>query len=249
MSRKQFIESNGATCANWNWSWSFINPAEKFIIFGAWDKHTGSGRSLIFSEEWQTLNGRKQPGYEQSREHIRLIEEEGYQLKTFPMKYSDEYANADGSGRAKIESFEQVLTDKHLSRDGHEWYATDKNFNFSLPDEVDSTETYIEGAVKTVQVNAYERNPHARAKCIEHHGTKCVVCSFDFKEVYGDIGEDYIHVHHIKPLHQIKSEYVLNPINDLIPVCPNCHAMLHKTDAILQKCLSVKELNQRLLLK
>ena len=86
MSRKQFIESQGATCKNWNWSWSFFNEAEKFIIFGAWDIHDSGNTNLILSEDWVTNGkGNKSLGYKQSREHIRLIEEENYQLKTFPM--------------------------------------------------------------------------------------------------------------------------------------------------------------------
>ncbi len=40
MSRKEFIESVDATCKNWQWSWSFINETERFIVFGAWDRNT-----------------------------------------------------------------------------------------------------------------------------------------------------------------------------------------------------------------
>ena len=61
MNRKQFIQSQGATCVNWNWSWSFINEKDKVIIFGAWDRLTEGGRSLIMSEEWQiSSKGKKQ---------------------------------------------------------------------------------------------------------------------------------------------------------------------------------------------
>lgn len=52
--------------------------------------------------------------------------------------------------------------------------------------------------------------------------------SFEF--VYGFFAKDFIHVHHIKPLHEISESYEVNPETDLIPVCPNCHAMLHKKD-------------------
>ena len=48
MNRKQFIEQQGATCRNWNWSWSFVNHEERFVIFGAWDVHDEAGRGLIF---------------------------------------------------------------------------------------------------------------------------------------------------------------------------------------------------------
>lgn len=95
------------------------------------------------------------------------------------------------------------------------------------PDEIDDTVTFHEGAPKQVIVNIYERNPEARAICIQRYGAICSVCSLDFGKKYGEIGKGFIHVHHLKPL-SIRKGYELNPINDLRPVCPNCHAMLHK---------------------
>jgi len=59
-----------------------------------------------------------------------------------------------------------------------------------------------------------------------------------FDKLYGTIGEGFIHVHHIKQLSDISEEYEVDPINDLVPVCPNCHAMLHKR----KPAFSVKEL-------
>jgi hypothetical protein len=85
-----------------------------------------------------------------------------------------------------------------------------------------------EGLKKQVTVNKYERNSIARARCIEHHGRSCMVCGFNFKQFYGDVGDDFIHVHHITPLHTINQSYRINYETDLIPVCPNCHAMLHR---------------------
>src|SRR6266480_5101142 len=86
VNRREFIESQGATCKNWQWSWSFINEAKRIIIFGAWDRDTVGKRTKIFSEDWQFgRSGRRNSGYRQAKEHIRLIEEEGYQLMTFPM--------------------------------------------------------------------------------------------------------------------------------------------------------------------
>jgi 5-methylcytosine-specific restriction protein A len=85
-----------------------------------------------------------------------------------------------------------------------------------------------EGATNKVLVNKYERNPWARRECITHYGITCQVCEMDFESRYGDMGKDFIHVHHLIPLSSIKEEYEVDPVNDLIPVCPNCHSMLHK---------------------
>lgn len=124
MSMKQFIESEGADCRNWRWSWSFINEQRRIIIFRAWDKYTEGDRALILKEDWEyNEKGRKQPGYAQSIEHIRLIEEEGYKLKTFPIEHSDANKDEDGRGPAKIESFEAILTEKTLKKIGNDWYA------------------------------------------------------------------------------------------------------------------------------
>ncbi len=98
-----------------------------------------------------------------------------------------------------------------------------------LPEEIAAaTAQLVEGAVCRVAVNAYERNPEARRRCIEAHGTACAICTFNFGAVYGEIAEGFIHVHHIRPLSEIGGEYVVDPVADLRPVCPNCHAVLHR---------------------
>ncbi|QEL55999.1 HNH endonuclease [Chromobacterium paludis] len=239
MNRKSFIQSQGATCANWTWSWSFINVEKRTIIFGAWDKYTEGSKSLIFSEAWATNPaGRKKPAYRQSREHIRLVEEEGYKLLTFPMIFSDELKDEDGSGPSKIKGFQPVLTAKSLVRAGGNWYAFNGRTNTSIPEEVQNPEKFVEGAAKTIAVNAYERNSKARSACIKHYGAVCAVCDFNFEAAYGAIGKDFIHVHHIVPLSEIRREYELDPVRDLIPICPNCHAVIHLT----QPAMSIEEL-------
>lgn len=95
------------------------------------------------------------------------------------------------------------------------------------PDEVTEDEVHVEGALRRVTVNAYERDPEARRRCIDRHKPICQACTFDFEATYGDIGRGFIHVHHKVELSSIGGEYVVDPITDLVPVCPNCHAMLH----------------------
>lgn len=87
-----------------------------------------------------------------------------------------------------------------------------------------------EGLKKIITVNSYERNPKARQRCISYYGCICQICGFDFEKMYGDIGKDFIHVHHLTMVSEIGLEYEVNPIKDLIPVCPNCHAMIHKKE-------------------
>ena len=96
-----------------------------------------------------------------------------------------------------------------------------------IPEEVESPEQYFEGAVTTITVNSYERSREARSKCIEHHGWNCGVCGYAMADLYGTLGEGVIHVHHLRELASLGEEYEVDPIKDLRPVCPNCHAILH----------------------
>ncbi|HEY5297113.1 MAG TPA: HNH endonuclease [Verrucomicrobiae bacterium] len=104
---------------------------------------------------------------------------------------------------------------------------------FLNPEEQATTEEFVEGNAQLIAVNIFERNQKARTACLRHHGFVCSACNFDFEKNYGELGREFIHVHHIKPLAEIGEEYTVDPINDLLPVCPNCHAMLHrKTPAL-----------------
>ena len=95
-------------------------------------------------------------------------------------------------------------------------------------DELKTQDEFPEGTLKQIYINAYERNSKARSNCIEHYGATCQVCNFNFEKTYGELGSGFIHIHHIVDISTIKKEYNVDPIKDLVPVCPNCHAMLHK---------------------
>lgn len=99
----------------------------------------------------------------------------------------------------------------------------------AFPDEVARWGALREGAVRRVEVNAIERSARARQACIDHHGTTCAVCAFDFGLAYPGLGEGFIHVHHLVDLAELEGETAVDPVRDLRPVCPNCHAMLHRT--------------------
>lgn len=108
----------------------------------------------------------------------------------------------------------------------------------TFADESPATPLF-EGALKTVRVNAYERNPVARRRCIERHGTACAVCGQKLSDIYGPIADGVIHVHHLRPLSDCGGvDYEVDPITELRPVCPNCHVVLH----LRQPPLTIEEL-------
>lgn len=98
---------------------------------------------------------------------------------------------------------------------------------FPTTEELPARGTYVEGATKTVTVNVYERHAQARRDCLAHYGHRCSVCDMDFEARYGSEAAGIMHVHHLVPLADVKAEYEVDPIRDLRPVCPNCHAVIH----------------------
>jgi 5-methylcytosine-specific restriction enzyme A len=118
----------------------------------------------------------------------------------------------------------EKIWDAHLKTLGQMPYRS--------PDEASIDGKFSEGAVRTITVNAFERDPRARADCILHHGSSCSVCNFDFEKEFG-AGIQGIHVHHLRPLSVIRKRHRIDPIADLRPVCPNCHAVIHSRSPAL----------------
>lgn len=110
------------------------------------------------------------------------------------------------------------------------WMGITGSEDFLLPEEIaqNAAQEVYEGAVRRISVDAYERSPEARRQCIAHHGTNCSVCGFDFGRTYGEVGAHFIHVHHLRQLSEIHERYQVDPVRDMRPVCPNCHAIIHR---------------------
>lgn len=96
------------------------------------------------------------------------------------------------------------------------------------------SESHSEGRVIQYYTSKYERSAANRAAAIKLNGAKCMACGFDFEDVYGELGRNFIEVHHIKPLYSLDDEVVIDPATDLVCLCSNCHRMIHrKRDGIL----------------
>lgn len=111
-----------------------------------------------------------------------------------------------------------------------EWALIVSGMFLSLLEIKQKEDVHLEGGLSRVEVNRYERDPINRQLCLIANGYVCRICGFDFEKTYGEIGYHFINVHHIVPISKSQEKYEIDPVIDLIPVCPNCHAMLHKSD-------------------
>lgn len=153
------------------------------------------------------------------------------------------FTGTDGFPRGSADSPEKIARIKVAIKKAREARAMRRDGapprrkvppNQNYAGELPVDREYVEGAISKVLVNRYERDPKARAACLEEFGRSCKVCGLNFRKRYGEIGDGFIHVHHRKPLALRKTEYRLNPAEDLVPICPNCHAMLHTSDPPLE---------------
>jgi 5-methylcytosine-specific restriction protein A len=97
-------------------------------------------------------------------------------------------------------------------------------------EKINEVSSFVEGKKYWINISRYERDDSARKRCLDHYGSSCQICGFNFEKVYGSFGKDIIHVHHKKPLADIGKEYIVDPIKDLIPVCANCHTIIHSKE-------------------
>lgn len=223
MNRKQFIESHGATCDNWTWSWSFVNHTDRIVIFGAWEHRRVGTATMILDEAWKlSYAGKKQAAYPQSREHVRLVQEEGYTLKTFSMASSDELKDEHGMGPSKIADFDENLIPRALKNIGGQWFGIEL-----LDDTLDDLQIPYDfsalgsdgGLSYMVMKSHVPRDPRVRQKVIERATSGCEreSCS-DTRKYPG-----FLDVHHILGV-QNSDRYW-----NCVALCPNCHREAHRS--------------------
>jgi len=122
------------------------------------------------------------------------------------------------------------IKDKYIDKLLHNWNKIINESNLYLEKNKNNIileKEYWEGNKQQKLLTIYERNIDARNDCIKAKGYACSVCGQKMEDIYGEIGKNFIHVHHINFLSKTKGTHKVDPIKDLIPVCPNCHSMLH----------------------
>lgn len=103
----------------------------------------------------------------------------------------------------------------------------------------------VEGHRHLLLSSRIERSSRNRLEAIKLHGYKCQACGFDFARTYGELGHNYIEVHHLNPLAEQDGEQIVNPETDLVCLCANCHRMVHRNRDQVLTLAELKEILNR----
>lgn len=103
--------------------------------------------------------------------------------------------------------------------------------NYTISNDEYKYHLYDESRSCITSTKQIYRSQAAKSECIRLKGCHCSICGFDFEKMYGELGKDYIEVHHITPIGKLSTAEGYegtDPQNDLIPLCSNCHSMIHR---------------------
>jgi hypothetical protein len=73
----------------------------------------------------------------------------------------------------------------------------------------------------------------------------CAACNFNFEDFYGEIGKGYIEIHHIEPIFAKEDNFeqlAKEALSKVVPVCANCHRIIHRQQDKLLSISSLQEL-------
>jgi predicted HNH restriction endonuclease len=134
----------------------------------------------------------------------------------------------DGVRQISKSTYDKITKGKKYTKKPKIGKPSKTSSKHAAPSDSQGHESALEGSKTKHFTYKYERNPKLRKKAIEIHGTKCKACGFDFKKIYGKIGEGYVHIHHKVPISKRGGAVEVSAEKDLIPLCANCHSIIHR---------------------
>lgn len=141
----------------------------------------------------------------------------GVYLETIPPSRANNYWR-DGVRAISARTYDDICRLTGLKPEASE----------NIAEQLDELESGVEGNPSQRYVTTYERDRRNRQRAIAIHGLRCFGCEVDMGEKYGPYAQGLIHIHHIVPVSLMEGPRKVDPAKELVPVCPNCHAVIHR---------------------
>ena len=232
----KYLVALGAPMANVRQSWGAQHPSTRAIY------------SLIWIDEFAEIDGvqhaavltfdrpaKSKYGYRERERHLDEVQNTDIQHYGIPVTHGGDR----GKGVIGFDDTTLLLLEKkRIPHDGV-YYArildtvpVDHEEQAQAEESFASDNTFTEGARRTIITTAPERDPAARDACIAHYRREdgvltCQVCGWTKPN---GVRKTIIEVHHRTPVSDYAGETEIDPITDLIPLCPTCHRIVHDTD-------------------
>lgn len=189
-------------------------------------------------EDTQKLVGRQDDKFSQKVRNLvshKTLEKENYATHT------NGVFRISSFGRKYLKGKYDIV--KYLITNDFDWPDLKKCFNEVEKNKIKKVEIFDENIVvnegfkRTISVNVYQRSTKLRDAAIEAFSVNgkisCECCKFNFDTFYGTtIGSGYIEIHHVKPIFKYEEQeinkFIKDALKNLVPVCSNCHRMIHR---------------------
>lgn len=159
----------------------------------------------------------------------------------------------EGAERNRLHKITEIGEKYLLENINNFIFILDNNFNEEQRESVverDYSDLVIEeGYTKFVQVKTKTRSRKLVMAAKEHYSVDgkiyCSACNFNFEDFYGEFGRNYIEIHHLEPIFAREDNFeqsIAEALNNVVPVCANCHRIIHKKNDQLLSIPSLQEL-------
>lgn len=88
---------------------------------------------------------------------------------------------------------------------------------------------FSEGLAAQKEITVFKRCAKLVAEVKAEREPICECCGFDFKRIYGNIGDGYTECHHMDPLYKRAGKNLPTSKDEVALLCANCHRMVHRT--------------------
>lgn len=214
---------------HWNWRCAASNkakPGDRFLFL-----RLGSTQRGILGSGWLRDYVIKEPDGEPQVDIIwdRMLPPDAV-LNPKSIKGADQQNWSPKQSGAQLDLHVEEL----VWRAWKSWYSKHRpkpreTLSSSDPHPPQAPASYLHSVSFDSWTTQRERDPANRKACLDHWGHACHICGMDFLSEYGEIGRTFIQVHHEHPVATTENTpgITINAVEDMKPVCPNCHAMLH----------------------
>mmetsp|Transcript_28445 Transcript_28445/g.53227 ORF Transcript_28445/g.53227 Transcript_28445/m.53227 type:complete len:231 (-) Transcript_28445:78-770(-) len=228
-----------------NGAWFGVDKQKKRIVVCAPIEYRKGNKLLLLAPKFYRHGRMAKTSYEKCFVALQHAVDEGFKTFAVPTRFYTEHRNKDGQSN-RIWEYSDELHLVRLKRSGKKYWALPNDLSNRVAKAETTKAEFKEGKVFSVILRGKERSASARQEAIRIHGHACKVCKMIFENRYGSLGQGFIHVHHLYPMKNDGGERNVDPETDLVPLCPNCHAMIHRKEPpiTIERLIEIYEGNE-----